>query len=88
MNCKLCLQEDDEFSEPCGSETGEMMTPPQPAPKDTPNEARSETEMSFRDLVDESDEEEPSARAARQGKPGASGQILVDPEDLQVSVIF
>lgn len=78
-------QEDDDFSEPCGSEMGEMMTPPQPAPRDGPQEGMSDTEMSFKDLVDDSDEEEQEARRPGHRKAGAGGQVLVDPEDLQVN---
>ena len=61
---------------------GEMLTPPQLAPKDNPQGGSSE--MSFRDLVDDSDEEEQEGRKPRPEKLNASGQVLVDPEDLQV----
>ena len=80
---KCCVQEEDELSEPCGSELGDMMTPPQPAPRSPPAQEASEAEMSFRDLVDESDEEEQAGRGG--GKSLGQGQVLVDPEDLQVS---
>lgn len=60
-----------------------MMTPPQPAPRSPPAQEASEAEMSFRDLVDESDEEEQAGRGG--GKSLGQGQVLVDPEDLQVS---
>lgn len=76
------IQGDDELSEPCGSERGDAMTPPQPAPRDTAAEDSSEAEMSFRDLVDESDEEEQEGQGM--SRPLAHGQVLVDPEDLQV----
>ena len=79
------LQEEDELSEPCGSETGEMMTPPQPAPRDSPEQGTSDAEMSFRDLVDDSDEEDRAGHGSQREKPNAHGQVLVDPEDLQVS---
>ncbi len=75
-----CTQEEEELSEPCGSEMGDMMTPPQPAPRSPPAQEGSEAEMSFRDLVDDSDEEEREGR----GKSAMQGQVLVDPEDLQV----
>lgn len=78
------LQEDEELSEPCGSEGGELMTPPQPAPRDSPGHSTSDAEMSFRDLVDESDEEDRAGHGALREKPNANGQVLVDPEDLQV----
>ena len=78
------MQGDDELSEQCGSETGEMMTPPQPAPRDSPNQSTSDAEMSFRDLVDDSDEEDRAGRGSQKEKPNANGQVLVDPEDLQV----
>ena len=65
---------------------GEMLTPPQLAPKDHPQEGTSE--MSFRDLVDDSDEEEQEGRKPGQEKLTASGQVLVDPEDLQVTEIL
>ncbi|KAL0029317.1 hypothetical protein WJX79_010004 [Trebouxia sp. C0005] len=74
-------QEEDELSEPCGSEMGDMMTPPQPAPRSPPAQEASEAEMSFRDLVDDSDEEEREGRGT--GKSAMHGQVLVDPEDLQ-----
>ncbi|KAL3162467.1 hypothetical protein ABBQ32_010130 [Trebouxia sp. C0010 RCD-2024] len=76
-------QEDEELSEPCGSEGGELMTPPQPAPRDSPGHSTSDAEMSFRDLVDESDEEDRAGHGALREKPNANGQVLVDPEDLQ-----
>ena len=79
------LQEDDELSEPCGSDTGKMMTPPQPAPRDSPEQGTSDAEMSFRDLVDDSDEEDRAGHGSQREKPNANGQVLVDPEDLQVS---
>jgi len=77
-----CTQEEEELSEPCGSEMGDMMTPPQPAPRSPPAQEGSEAEMSFRDLVDDSDEEEREGRGM--GKSAMHGQVLVDPEDLQV----
>ncbi len=77
-----CIQEEEELSEPCGSEMGDMMTPPQPAPRSPPAQEGSEAEMSFRDLVDDSDEEDREGRGM--GKSAMHGQVLVDPEDLQV----
>jgi len=77
-----CIQEEEELSEPCNSEMGDMMTPPQPAPRSPPAQEASEAEMSFRDLVDDSDEEEREGRGM--GKLAMHGQVLVDPEDLQV----
>ncbi|DBB01157.1 TPA: hypothetical protein ACH3X1_001046 [Trebouxia sp. C0004] len=74
-------QEEEELSEPCGSEVGDMMTPPQPAPRSPPAQEGSEAEMSFRDLVDDSDEEEHEGKG--RGKSAMHGQVLVDPEDLQ-----
>lgn len=77
------MQEDDELSEPCDSAREEMMmTPPQPAPRDPPAQEASEAEMSFRDLVDDSDDEEQEGRGME--KALVHGQVLVDPEDLQV----
>ena len=70
------------LSEPCGSEGGDMMTPPQRAPMDQTDGEPSEAEMSFRDLVDDSDDEEQEGRLTV--KSMGSGQVLVDPEDLQV----
>ena len=78
------LQGDEELSEPCGSDTGEMMTPPQPAPRDSLEQSTSDAEMSFRDLVDDSDEEDRAGYRPQKEKPNATGQVLVDPEDLQV----
>lgn len=61
------------------------MTPPQPAPRDSPHQSASDAEMSFRDLVDDSDEEDRARHGSQREKPSANGQVLVDPEDLQVS---
>ena len=78
------LQGDDELSEPCTSEAGEMMTPPQPAPRDSTHQSTSDAEMSFRDLVDDSDEEDRAGDRSQREKRSINGQVLVDPEDLQV----
>ena len=59
------------------------MTPPQPAPRSPAAQEASGAEMSFRDLVDDSDEEEQGGRGVE--KALRHGQVLVDPEDLQVS---
>ena len=61
------------------------MTPPQPAPRDTPIGDTSDAEMSVRDLVDASDEGGEEVHGPGQDKPAPNGQVLVDPEDLQAA---
>ena len=62
-----------------------MLTPPQPAPKEHATEAEPEAEMSFTDLIDDSDEDAQGQEAHSLEKAlVAEEQILVDPEDLEV----
>lgn len=63
-----------------------MVTPPQPAPKDSNAESGPEAEMSFTDLIDDSDEEV-QGHGQSLVKALASGQVLVDPEDVEVRLL-
>lgn len=70
-----------------------MLTPPQPAPKENAAEAEPEAEMSFTDLIDDSDEEAQGHGTGQEAHSlekalVAEEQILVDPEDLEVSAFL
>ena len=74
-----------------GSPNQGMLTPPQPAPPASTADAGSEAEMSFRDLIDDDSDEEAKTHAEDVNNYEkallASGQVLVDPEDLQVGFL-
>ena len=78
-----------EEAESADSKQGPPMTPPQPAPSDSAAATGPEAEMSFTDLIDDSDEEQ----GARSGAHNlatvvlAEGQVVVDAEDVDVRLL-
>ena len=69
-----------------GPEQGPPLTPPQPAPSDNAAKTGPEAEMSFTDLIDDSDEDQ-GTRSGSQSLATvvlAEGQVVVDAEDVDV----